>query len=404
MAWPGVADFSSAIQNPGQSLADWELTQGELAVYERGGRTGMPIVSSGNFAAVYRISSESRSHAVRCFTRAVNDQRDRYTNLDAYLKSTHPPAFVEFEYLEKGIRVAGVWYPIVKMEWVNGMPLDKYVRDNLDKPEILQGIAARWRGVVSSLRSLNIAHNDLQHGNVMVQTDRSIRLVDYDAMYLPDYLGQTSPENGHQNFQHPLKTSKNYNESIDNFPALVIYVSLLAIAADPGLFDKFYNDDNLLFRKADYGAPANSACFQVLKSNPDDTVRQLVAQMERFCSAPVEDVPILEEILNQPSGSVPDRNPAPAPAAAPVPSPTGSLYRDLLNSSQPQAPTHAQASAVAVVALTCRGCGQSNPADFIYCENAECIAPLQTGSQFCAGCGMQIPSNAVYCRECGRPT
>ena len=316
MAWPGIAEFSSAIQNPVRCFADPELSSGELAVYDRGGRAGMPVVSAGNFAAVYRVSNQGRSFAVRCFTRAVNDQHARYGQLDTFLRATLPPAFVEFEYLEQGILVAGDWYPLVKMEWVNGEPMNKFVESNLNTPNSLQIVAARWRGLVSALGSLNIAHNDLQHGNVMVQQDRSLRLVDYDAMFLPQYAGQASPENGHQHFQHPLKTSQNYNESVDNFPALVIYVSLLALAADPGLWNRFYNDDNLLLRRVDYGDPANSQCFQALKSSQDDTVRYLTAYLEQCCSFQVEAVPNLESILNTQQGQ-----PAPAPIAAPPPMP-----------------------------------------------------------------------------------
>ena len=321
-------------------------------MYDQGGRAGMPLVSSGNFAAVYRVSNQGRSFAVRCFTRAVNDQHERYGQLGAFLRATLPPAFVEFEYLEQGILVAGDWYPIVKMEWVNGDPMNKFVQNNLDTPNNLQIAAARWRGLVSALGSLNIAHNDLQHGNVMVQQDRSLRLVDYDAIFLPQYLGQTSPENGHQHFQHPLKTSQNYNESVDNFPALVIYVSLLALAADPGLWDRFYNDDNLLFRKVDYADPANSHCFQALKNSQDETVRYLTSFLEQCCASQVEAVPNLEDIMNtQPASApvAPSPLPAQAPAApTPAPSPmagspsvpaapSGLGYRDLLlGGSQPQ--------------------------------------------------------------------
>ena len=423
MAWPGVAEFSSAIQNPGQCFADWELTRGQIAAYEKGGRAGMPVVSSGNFAAVYRITCDNRDYAVRCFTRAVHDQEERYTQLDTFLKDTLPQSFVEFEYLERGIRVVGDWYPVVKMEWVDGTPLDKFVRDNLGTPAVFRNTAARWRGAVSEIRGLDIAHNDLQHGNVMVRRDRSIRMVDYDAMYLPQYDGQSSPENGHQNFQHPRKTPAHYNANIDHFPALVIYVSLLALAADPGLFDKFYNDDNLLFKKSDYVDPGSSECFRILRNNPDDTVRQLIDRLEQFCAVPVDRVPRLEELLRPTSGSIPVNGPVPGStpvaavdgsvpsnAAPPAPQSTGSAYRDLLQSSQVPAPAYAQpivspaasAPAPAVAALTCRGCGQSSPADLIFCENAECIAVLHPVSKFCAGCGTQIASNAVYCLECGR--
>ena len=443
MAWPGIAEFSSAIQNPVRCFADPELSSGELAVYDRGGRAGMPVVSAGNFAAVYRVSNQGRSFAVRCFTRAVNDQHARYGQLDTFLRATLPPAFVEFEYLEQGILVAGDWYPLVKMEWVNGEPMNKFVESNLNTPNSLQIVAARWRGLVSALGSLNIAHNDLQHGNVMVQQDRSLRLVDYDAMFLPQYAGQASPENGHQHFQHPLKTSQNYNESVDNFPALVIYVSLLALAADPGLWNRFYNDDNLLLRRVDYGDPANSQCFQALKSSQDDTVRYLTAYLEQCCSFQVEAVPNLESILNTQQGQ-----PAPAPIAAPplaaCPRPP-QLYRHrpppappppmpapppvappVMPAPPPVAPPPMPAPAAVVPpppappppmpapppvappvmaappSVPCPRCGLPNPANLIYCGNSQCLATLYSGNRFCSSCGTQTPVNARFCPACGR--
>ena len=437
MAWPGIAEFSSAIQNPVRCFADPELSSGELAVYDRGGRAGMPVVSAGNFAAVYRVSNQGRSFAVRCFTRAVNDQHARYGQLDTFLRATLPPAFVEFEYLEQGILVAGDWYPLVKMEWVNGEPMNKFVESNLNTPNSLQIVAARWRGLLSALGSLNIAHNDLQHGNVMVQQDRSLRLVDYDAMFLPQYAGQASPENGHQHFQHPLKTSQNYNESVDNFPALVIYVSLLALAADPGLWNRFYNDDNLLLRRVDYGDPANSQCFQALKSSQDDTVRYLTAYLEQCCSFQVEAVPNLESILNTQQGQ-----PAPAPIAAPplaapapaavvppppMPAPTAvvppppppmpapaavvppppppmpaAVVPPPPPPPMPAPPPVAPPVTAAPPSVPCPRCGLPNPANLIYCGNSQCLATLYSGNRFCSSCGTQTPVNARFCPACGR--
>ncbi len=434
MAWPSVSDFSRAIQHPGRCFSHWELTQGEIAVYETGGRAGMPLVSSGNFAAVYKVTSNGHDFAIRVFTRAVNDQEDRYTQLHTFLRSSLPQSFVEFEYLQHGILFEGNWYPLVKMDWVEGAALDKFVELNLANPQILQTIAARWRGAVSEISGLGIAHNDLQHGNVMVKSDRTLRLVDYDAMFLPDYAGQNSPENGHQNFQHPLKTSRNYNEHIDHFPALVIYVSLLAIAADPGLFNKFYNDDNLLFTKADYADPFNSECFRILKNNnPDDAVRHLAEELERLCNVDVDRVPELKELLDQAPSSRPAQAANPSPPAAPAtsaPPPsatadpqtsTGSAYRDLLQGIVPQATAPPAAPARAptaspqptpvappaapppgrVAILTCPACGSASPTELIYCENQSCIAAIRQDQVFCRGCGTQIPSNAVHCHECG---
>ena len=113
---------------------------------------GMPLVFSGNFACVYKMSSAGRDYAVRCFTREVKNQQQRYSQLDEYLRAARPDAFVRFEYLDRGIKLKGQWYPIVKMAWVEGQRLDRFVEANLNQSDILYDMAARWRGTNSSLR------------------------------------------------------------------------------------------------------------------------------------------------------------------------------------------------------------------------------------------------------------
>ena len=141
------------------------------------------------------------------------------------------------------------------MDWVEGESLSSFVGSKLKEPDTLRRIAAQWRGgPAASLRGLRIAHNDLQHGNVMVQGDGNVRLVDYDGIFLPQFEGERSPELGHKNYQHPLRKAENYDAYVDNFPSLVIYVSLLAIAADPGLWS-FHNEDNLIITQNDYADP-----------------------------------------------------------------------------------------------------------------------------------------------------
>ena len=200
MPWPGITDFSEAVQNPSLCFKGTELEAGTVSVNQR----GMPLVFSGAFACVYPVSAGSRTFAVRCFTREVSDQQSRYGELSNYLLNVLPPSFVHFEYVEHGISLRGDWYPIVKMEWVDGELLSRFVGSRLNHPDTLRRVAAQWRGgPTASLRELRIAHNDLQHGNVMVQRDGSVRLVDYDGMFLPKFRGERSPELGHKNYQHP---------------------------------------------------------------------------------------------------------------------------------------------------------------------------------------------------------
>ena len=229
MAWPSPVDFRDAVQTPQQCFETEDLAQGTTAVTPM----GMPLVYSGNFACVFKVTTGSGDVAVRCFTREVGDQQERYGHLSDYLKGVKPEAFVGFEYVERGIRVKGHWYPIVRMDWAEGDRLDKFVADHIDRPGAFLDLAARWRGVNGTLRGLKIAHNDLQHGNVMVQEQGALHLVDYDGIFLPRFDGQPSPEVGHRHYQHPMRSSQDYHAGIDNFPSLVVYLSLLALMHRP---------------------------------------------------------------------------------------------------------------------------------------------------------------------------
>ena len=339
MPWPGITDFSEAVQNPKLCFKGTELEAGEVSLNQR----GMPLVFSGAFACVYPVSAGSHTFAVRCFTREVSDQQSRYGELSNYLLNVLPPSFVHFEYVENGISLRGDWYPIVKMEWVDGELLSRFVESRLNQPETLRRVAAQWRGgPTASLRGLRIAHNDLQHGNVMVQSDGSVRLVDYDGMFLPKFRGERSPELGHKNYQHPERTSEHYDENVDNFPSLVIYLSLLALASDPGLWD-FHDEDNLIFTRKDYAEPRSSEVFGRLKRSPDQAVAKLAERLEEYCALPLKKVPDLESVLEDipPSTAVvattvSSTAATPTPTRSSAPAAAGHSYRQTLQAGQPK--------------------------------------------------------------------
>ena len=182
-------------------------------------------------------------------------------------------------------------------------------------------MARRWRGTIAALRGLRIAHNDLQHGNIMVESDGRLHLVDYDGVFLPGFRGESSPETGHKNYQHPQRSAEHYDDWIDNFPSLVVYLSLLALRSDRSLWDRFFNDDNLLLTQNDFSDPQNSKCLQALKQSPDAQVKTLATRLEEYCALPVEQVPDLESALGG-SPAPPPSQPAPSNAGAST-SPSG---------------------------------------------------------------------------------
>jgi hypothetical protein len=287
MNWPTHSDYQDAMQNPGVCFQEPELKGGTAAT----DMLGLPRVMSGNFASVYELHCNGTRWAVRCFVRQVPGQQGRYSRLSQHLNSLKTPYLVGFEYMLKGILIKGEWYPIVKMQWVEGVPLNTFIEEHVNEPEILTKLAQDWRNMMKALSEHKLAHGDLQHGNIMVSPQHELRLVDYDGMFAPIFGRGRAPELGHINFQHPRRTADFYQEDLDNFSALVVYTSIRAIAADPEIFQKFYTVDNLILSSADYKNPLNSAVFARLRQSKDIGVQQLTKLLEKCCVGPVECVP-----------------------------------------------------------------------------------------------------------------
>ena len=294
MAWPGLNDLQEALQDPARAFKDQTLSRGRVAQ----NRLGLPLSWSGNFAAVFQVVTNGNPYAVRCFTHNPLGKQNRYEAIDQHLKTNGRPAtFIDFDYQEAGLICRGQEYPLIKMPWINGQTLDEFTYANIDKADVLEQLAWEWYQTATELQRLPIAHNDLQHGNVMVEqgSRASIKLVDYDGLYVPQFANQESPENGHRHYQHPARDQRYYGPEVDNFPALVIYTSLIALARDPGTSARRATPESLLFAQTDLQEPQNSKLFQYLEQSQDQQTAQLTRALSDAAKGRVGDTPTLEQ-------------------------------------------------------------------------------------------------------------
>jgi hypothetical protein len=235
MAWPLSQDYNEAIQSPHTSFADPELRAGVAAV----NALGLPLPCSGNFADVYKFTcpATGRTWAVKCFTRQIQGLRERYFRIAQHLRQFRLPFMVEFTLLDQGIRVRGNWYPALKMQWVEGVPLNQFVTLCLDKPPLLDTLSQLWVKLAGRMHEASFAHGDLQHGNVLLvpggrADSLSVKLVDYDGMCVPALSLLKANEVGHPAYQHPQRLREaTYNLEVDCFSHLVIYTALRGLMA-----------------------------------------------------------------------------------------------------------------------------------------------------------------------------
>jgi hypothetical protein len=345
MAWPLSQDYNEALQNPQTSFSDAELRRGQVVVNV----LGIPQPCSGNFADVYAVecSATRTKWAVKCFTREVHGLRERYSEISKYLQQTHLPFTVDFQYLEQGVRIAGRWYPILKMHWVEGFTLNAFVRDMVDKPAMLEGLSRIWLRMAQRLREAKLAHADLQHGNVLLvpgsnASSLAVKLIDYDGMWVPSLASKPSGEIGHPSYQHPQRLREgSYTQEIDRFPLLAIYVALRAlVAGGRPLWERYDNGDNLLFRQADFEAPAKSPLFAELLRMNQSEVHDLAANLIDAARKPLEQVAHLSELVATETPSLSGAN---------IPSNASSI--DRWDSGRPE-PTRRTSSSVSPLGVT----------------------------------------------------
>ena len=308
-----VAQFIEAVQDLHGCVEDEELRDGEVACTP----LGLPMLWSGNFADVYKIHCPATcsTWALKCFTRQVRGLQERYRSIAAQLEQARLPFTVDFQYLEQGIRIGGKWFPALKMRWVEGLTLNQFVEEHLERPGNLQMLLDLWVKMAARLRDAGIAHADLQHGNVLLVPmdggSLALRLIDYDGMYVSALADSRSGEVGHPAYQHPQRLHKGtFNAEVDRFSHLVIYTAIRCLMVGRGdLWRRFNNDDNLLFRDSDYRHPETSELFRALWRIGDADAEALVGRLVLACRQPLEETPLVQDII-APGGSVKPLSPS----------------------------------------------------------------------------------------------
>ena len=301
MPWPTTNDYYEAVQNLGVCAFDEELRAGELAV----NAMGLPLLWTGSFANVFRVRCPRTGNtwALKCFTHETPGLRERYRHIAAHLAQARLPFTVEFRYLEPGLRAGGMEVPVLKMHWVEGQTLNRFVQDSVNQPKTLATLLELWVKLSQRLRQTGIAHADLQHGNVLLvprsQGRLALKLIDYDGMYVPALSGTHSGELGHRAYQHPRRTTdRTYSAEVDRFSHLVIYTAIRClIVGRESLWDRFQSEDNLLFGEKDFQHPGDSEVFRTLWELDDPDCRALVGRLALACEGPLEAAPLLEEVV-----------------------------------------------------------------------------------------------------------
>jgi hypothetical protein len=295
MSWPSGIDYRDALQHPDRVFALPELRGCKVET----NHLGVPRPRSGASAQVYRFRNGSHSSAVRVFLHPSEERERRYQAVHDHLQRVRLGSLVRFTYHAQGMLWGSGRYPVLLMDWVEGVSLREWMRERLRQRDLaaVRDLAGRWVTLIRQLRTAGIAHGDLQHDNVMV-VGQELRLVDYDGMCVPALVGEAALEDGLPGYQHPSRKGQKLSPGLDHFSAWIIFLALRAVVAEPALWDDFVDkaqNDNLLFRVADLTEPATSPLWGRLLSSPDADVQGWAKQLRALLpDAPFDAIPSFE--------------------------------------------------------------------------------------------------------------
>lgn len=192
----------------------------------------------GGLCDVYKYTLQDGSlKALRIWRTLISEAEKRTNEIAKHLKSLQSPYFVDFEYIENAFVYNGCLYPIVLMEWCEGVNMKKYIDENINNGQKIKELADNFLEMVKYFHKEGIAHGDLHHENIMVKDDGSVVVIDYDSMFVPSLAGYQDECGGYPGYQHPARAkNKHLSVKMDYFSELIIYLSLTLLSKKPELW------------------------------------------------------------------------------------------------------------------------------------------------------------------------
>lgn len=280
---PIISSIRTSVENQQALILDPHAKRGSFCRDTR----GRLLSFSGGYTVVYPYKVNSEKWAFRCWHTEMGNVRRRFEIIARAIKNTNAKYLCDFAYVDEGIIVDGKVYPTTRMRWIEGSKIKDYICSNKANKVLLEQLAKNFLTMVQDMHSHHLAHGDLQHGNIIVDISGNLFLVDYDSFYCDELSGEPDIITGLKDYQHPLRrTNQIITEKVDYFSELIIYLSILGIAAKPELVEKYQVEDSehMLFEADDFIHLHSSKIYQELHGLSYD-IDMLLIILDKYLAA-----------------------------------------------------------------------------------------------------------------------
>lgn len=300
-----ISRFQNALLQP--NVPEFET----LRVRPELDHAGKPIVVAGNNAMVAKLArQDGRYVAFRVVDNSDvgGDWLLRHTALQqrpsprmrrripAGIRVVRGRSFIEVARPGNDTRV-GLSTAAVAMEWVDGpilmQTIDRAARAG--NVTVLRALAKGLTECMNGLAAESFVHGDITAHNIIVRTDGTLTIVDFDTASWPGSpLGAGGT--GSPGYRHPAVTLS--GELRDGFATLVLLASLAVLTEEPDLRRSFGDpvsapDGTLLFSPWDLQDPASSPVFGEVSARVSGGSAEILERLSQVCRSGPEDLPRL---------------------------------------------------------------------------------------------------------------
>lgn len=222
MRTPYVEDFAASLsiqESSAHALPEITLEQTPY---------GTPELVCGGNAVVFFARCKQRSVCLKCYGRNSRARQKLYLALGRYDLS----AFTgEFHYYPDELTVFTAdecdRYDVMVAERLRGTTLEMRVATlcRSHNAVALDDLCRAFYSFAYALLQQPWAHGDIKPDNIIV-TDRGIKLIDFDAAFVPELAGSTAIETGSPEYNSPMRDTSMYDKHIDDWGLAIISLNL----------------------------------------------------------------------------------------------------------------------------------------------------------------------------------
>lgn len=219
------------------------------------------IFIEGESSVIYKMEDKEmgRVFAVKIYIDG-KDRAEQYSIIQDNLHNLDSPYFLPIHYYKDEFLINSdtsssyydsepLYYPVLLMEWIEGVSLDMFLNEMVDNTYMLEKIAFEFSRFTTWITLQPFVHGNIKVKNIFVRYDGSIVLLDYDNFY--------------SSAMTVIEKCSN-KETIDDYPLMAILFSLKVLSICPGLISQIRDNNYLLFNEKDLYNIQNTKLFKIL--------------------------------------------------------------------------------------------------------------------------------------------